>query len=136
MIGKVQSRSIREAGAKAREMGFVLDLSGVSVASAPFDDTDLSNADFRSSNLPDARMARSKMGAARLDHAILINADLSGANAQGASFVGANFKGALLNGTDLRGADLTDARNLTVDQLRKAKIDSSTQLPEYLIGKV
>ena len=136
MIEKTQSRSIREAGAKARKMGFVLDLSGVSVASAPFNDTDLSKADFRNSNLPFARMARSRMGAARLDHAILIEADLSGANAQGASFVGADFKGAILNGTDLRGADLTDARNLTVSQLRKAKLDSRTRLPEYLVGKI
>jgi len=68
--------------------------------------------------------------------------DLSGASLRGANmtkvdaanaiFRGADFEGARLNGAILRGADLTGAKNLTLDQLSHAIIDSKTVLPAYI----
>ena len=52
-------------------------------------------------------------------------ADLSNADLRGADFKDANLQGTILRGADLRGA-----RNLTVEQLRKAIVDSTTKLPE------
>ena len=62
-------------------------------------------------------------------HANLENANLSGADAKNALFRNVNFKDTNLDGTNLRGADLTGAKNLTIEQLRKAHIDKNTILP-------
>jgi len=67
-----------------------------------------------------------------LSGASLREADLSGADATNAKFRSADFDGAVLRGTVLRGADLTGAKNLTVEQLAEAIIDSLTILPEYI----
>jgi uncharacterized protein YjbI with pentapeptide repeats len=67
-----------------------------------------------------------------LSHASLRGANLSRADFTGAILQGADLDGAVMDGTVLRGADLTDARNLTVEQLRKAIIDDTTRLPSYL----
>ena len=77
-----------------------------------------------------------------LHGAFVRRTDLSGASLRGANmrrvdatnanFRGADFKGALLDGAILRGADLTDAKNLTLEQLSSAVIDSGTILPSYI----
>lgn len=70
--------------------------------------------------------------AADLSFANLEDADLSNANAKNAKFVGSNLKNTNFNGTNLVGADLSDARNLTVEQLSSAILDSTTKLPSYI----
>jgi uncharacterized protein YjbI with pentapeptide repeats len=67
-----------------------------------------------------------------LSFASLRDANLSRADFTRAILKGADLKGAIMAGTILRGADLTDAKNLTVEQLRQAIIDDSTVLPSYL----
>jgi uncharacterized protein YjbI with pentapeptide repeats len=77
-----------------------------------------------------------------LHGAFVRRTDLSGASLRGANmtkvdatnavFRGADFEGALLDGAILRGADLTGAKNLTLDQLSHAIIDSRTALPTYI----
>jgi len=67
-----------------------------------------------------------------LSYASLRNANLSDADASGAFFRGADFAGANLTGTVLIGADLTDAKNLTIEQLRSAVTSESTKLPAYI----
>jgi uncharacterized protein YjbI with pentapeptide repeats len=77
-----------------------------------------------------------------LHGAFVRRTDLSGASLRGANmtkvdatnaiFRGADFEGALLNGAILRGADLTGAKNLTLQQLSSAIIDSQTALPNYI----
>jgi uncharacterized protein YjbI with pentapeptide repeats len=74
--------------------------------------------------------------------AFLRRTDLSFASLRGANLTRADFTGALLRGADLeeaimdgtilRGADLTNAKNLTLDQLRRAIVDETTILPSYL----
>jgi uncharacterized protein YjbI with pentapeptide repeats len=70
-----------------------------------------------------------------LSGASLRGANMSKVDATNANFRGANFEGALLDGAILRGADLTDAKNLTLEQLASAVIDSDTILPPYIDRK-
>lgn len=65
-----------------------------------------------------------------LSFANLERANLSRADFTNAVFRGANFKDAVLEGTILKGADLTNAKNLTLSQLKKAILDQNTKLPE------
>lgn len=67
-----------------------------------------------------------------LSRANLRDANLAGADASGAVFRGSDFANANLQDTRLIGADLTDAKNLTVAQLRSAIIDETTKLPDYI----
>ncbi len=67
-----------------------------------------------------------------LSGASLRGANMSKVDATNANFRGADFEGALLDGAILRGADLTGAKNLTLDQLSSAVIDSETVLPAYI----
>jgi uncharacterized protein YjbI with pentapeptide repeats len=77
-----------------------------------------------------------------LHGAFVRRTDLSGASLRGANmtkvdatnaiFRGADFEGALLDGAILTGADLTGAKNLTLEQLSHAVIDSRTALPTYI----
>ena len=62
----------------------------------------------------------------------LSSANLKRADARDAILARVNFDGADMTGMDLRGADLTDARNLTVEQLRSAVVDERTRLPAYI----
>ncbi|GBE43227.1 serine/threonine-protein kinase B [bacterium BMS3Bbin10] len=67
-----------------------------------------------------------------LSNANLHKANLSRADLSGAILRGANLKDTNLFGAILKGADLRDAKNLTVDQLSEAIIDSQTLLPDYI----
>jgi uncharacterized protein YjbI with pentapeptide repeats len=67
-----------------------------------------------------------------LSNALLRGANLTRTDFTGAILRGADLQGAVMQGTILRGADLTDAKNLTLDQLRQAVIDETTLLPSYL----
>jgi uncharacterized protein YjbI with pentapeptide repeats len=67
-----------------------------------------------------------------LSGASLRGANMTNVDATSASFRGADFEGALLDGAILRGADLTGAKNLTLEQLSHAIVDSQTVLPTYI----
>lgn len=64
-----------------------------------------------------------------LSFANLEGANLSRADFTNAVFRGANFRDANLEGTILKGADLTNAKNLTLAQLKQAILDKTTKLP-------
>jgi uncharacterized protein YjbI with pentapeptide repeats len=67
-----------------------------------------------------------------LSGASLRGANMSKVDATNAIFRGADFAGARLDGAILKGADLTEAKNLTIEQLAQAIIDSHTTLPTYI----
>lgn len=79
---------------------------------------------------------RDLTGAARaavdLRRASLRGARLVGADLRRADLRGADFTGADLRGADLRGADLRAALFLTPAQIRSARVDCTTRLPERL----
>ena len=81
--------------------------------------------DFRGANL----------GGTNLTGAYLVRANLGGANLGGVNLTGANLGGADLGGANLSGANLLEADlsgviGLTPDQIRCARIDPSTKLPD------
>ena len=76
-------------------------------------------------DLAGARLAGAGLRAADLRGALLIGADLRGADLRDADLIGADLRGA-----DLRGADLTGALYLTASQVRSARGDRATRLPD------
>jgi uncharacterized protein YjbI with pentapeptide repeats len=97
------------------------------------------NARLRHVNFGHARMQLSRMFAADLRESLFVATELQGADLQDADLRGADFyatnfyqtdfKDAKFEGTVLESVDLTDALNLTVDQLRVAKIRGRVKLP-------
>ncbi len=104
--------------------------------------------------LPDRRIYkkyRASLEHANLIGAILINSDLrevflpfanlegaflSDANLQDAILSFSNLHGARLNNTNLQGADLSSAKNLTVEQLLKAKTLYQAELPDGMEAEI
>lgn len=121
-------------------------LEGANLHKAQLWLADLRSANLKHANLQNALLGKAKLQGADLWFAKLQGAEfwltdlqganfflaemqgvsLEGANLQGAklwkaNLEGANFEGANLEDVDLRGANLRGARNLTADQLGKAK---------------
>lgn len=70
------------------------------------------------------------------DGSWFIEVDLENAWFDCSSLRGADFRGANLQNTDFSGSDLPGARNLTLDQLQKAKSLYKTQLNHRLLSKI
>ena len=92
-------------------------------------------ADFRRANLTGACLVRANLGGANLGGVNLTGANLGGADLGGANLFeadlsGANLLEADLSGANLLGADLSGVIGLTPDQIRCARIDPSTKLPD------
>ena len=124
-------------------------LSDANLSDARLINANLSDANIRGANLSDANIRGANLSDANLSDARLINANLSDANLRGANLSGAdlfdanlsdaNLRGANLSGSDLFdanlsdanliGANLSNARNLTEEQLSKARL-CRTRLPE------
>ena len=96
------------------------DLNGAQLTGADLSGARLDGAKLGGAYLIDARLALVNLTLAKLDVADLRRADLGGADLTKAD----------LSETDLRGADLRNAKNLTQQQIDKAKGDSNTKLPD------
>lgn len=97
----------------------------------------LSASNMQGVNLRGAKLKGASLTIANLEGASLDGADLSRANLQGANFMGANLlevdlAESNLQGTNFRGADLTNAKNIELQQIESAYVDSTTTLPDYL----
>ena len=102
-------------------------LSGVHLEGAILHGTNLKEAILREAHLENAslvgaRLEKAYLGGARLDGAILRDAHLEDAYASEAR----------LDGADLLGADLTGAFGLTWEQIKTARKDNRTRLPNDL----
>lgn len=91
---------------------------------------DLAYAVMRGANLLLANLSRAQLREADLVLANLRGADLRHADLSGANLVGARLTGVDLSHANICGADLSTAEDLTEEQLRETKGDSSTKLPE------
>ena len=96
--------------------------------------SELQGADLQRSDLSGASMLLANLYKANLDRVNLKGAKLTFVNFEGARLTGAILDGAdlqhaRLKGADLSSVDLSGALNLTVDQLKLAKIDGRTTLP-------
>jgi len=110
-------------------------LAGTNLAGADLTGANLTGATLKGSNLARARLNRIRLAGSNLAGSNLAQADLTGADLAGADLSGANLPGAKLNGAnlsnaDLRAANLTSVTGLVCDQLRAAKTDRTTVLPD------
>jgi uncharacterized protein YjbI with pentapeptide repeats len=96
----------------------------------PKEKPDLSFAVMRGADLMLADLSGALLGEADLVLANLRGADLRHADLRGANLVGARLTGVDLSHANICGADLSTAEDLTDEQLRHAKGDGQTKLPE------
>jgi uncharacterized protein YjbI with pentapeptide repeats len=123
-----------------------LDFSHVSFLKSSFANSNLENAIFFSSELPEVIFSGSNLSGANFGKAQLQSANLMGANLKGTNFseaqlfaanlMGANLKGTNFDKAQLRAANLRDVRNLTQSQLDLACGDKFTKLDVGLTIKV
>jgi uncharacterized protein YjbI with pentapeptide repeats len=131
------------------EFSTSVNLEGVNLAHARMQSSSLMFANLRnssllSSELQGANLQRSDLSGARMLLANLYKADLDRVNLKGANLTFADLGGAKLTraildnadlhyaklkGADLSSVDLSGVLNLTIDQLKAAKIDGHTTLP-------
>lgn len=116
------------------------DLRGANLRGAILREATLSEADLCYANLSWADLTGADLGQADLSNVNLSNAHLSRANLRGANLSGTPLGRTRYDsifrsggsGADLTNTDLTEARGLTCDQIRVAKTDKTTKLPNAL----
>lgn len=119
------------SGANLTEASLIrADLSGADLSWADFNGAQLTGADLSGAVLRGAKMGGAFLTDARLLQANLTQAKLDGADLRRADLTGADLNGAELGEADLSGADLSSARNLSQQQIEKAKGNVATKLPE------
>ena len=127
-------------------------LFGVILERTFFMKADLRGAQFDSSSFQEANMKNANFKQAQLMRTDFREANLNGANLTKASLKAADLRGAFFNSADLQdvnfeGADLqkakfcggnpsNDAKNLEVDQIKKAKNWQEAELPKYWLEKL
>lgn len=102
-------------------------LSEVHLEEANLAGISLEDAILRETHLEHANLAEAKMERTYLSNSWLNGTTLRSANLREAYLSGSRFEGA-----DLLGADLREAFGLTWDQIKTAKKDNRTRLPDYL----
>ncbi|HET7011582.1 MAG TPA: pentapeptide repeat-containing protein [Anaerolineales bacterium] len=117
-----ESKLVLEAVEELRARNWLEDgsLRGVVLCHAHLERADLCKA-----NLAEVDLHQAHLQGADLSMAKLIGAKLTRANLEGV-----NFSAADLSGADLFKADMRDARNLSLDQLSKAKRLSFATMPD------
>ncbi|MBF8188325.1 pentapeptide repeat-containing protein [Nonomuraea sp. K274] len=126
---------LREAQLQGADL-IAAKMTGARLGGARVTRAKLHGAVLNAARLADTDFTRSDLRGARLVNAIgpgakFVRTDLSGADLTGANLAGADFKRVKMVETNLGSADLTNARNLTLAQLRTARgINASTRLPE------
>jgi BTB/POZ domain-containing protein KCTD9 len=88
---------------------------------ANLNEAELRLADLRGANLKEANLIKAKLGTTKMHRAILIRADLEGADLRGCRFYYTDFRGANLEGADLSAVKFAKVKNLTLEQIKKAK---------------
>ena len=106
----------------------------------------LKSANLRNAYLPFANLRRVSLHNSNLQNAFLFSINLEGAylsnvNLQGAILSFSNLQGARLDNTNLQGCDLhranlKNAKNLTVEQLLKAKTLYQAKLPDGMEAEI
>ncbi|WP_345661235.1 pentapeptide repeat-containing protein [Streptomyces venetus] len=116
-------------------------LAGVNLTGAELINANLARAyrylelrtmNLTDANLTDANLSNTDLTDANLSNTDLTNANLSNANLSNANLSGADLPNTNLSGADLSGAQLRSAGYLRAEQVVKAVIDSTTELPAYL----
>jgi uncharacterized protein YjbI with pentapeptide repeats len=117
-------------------------LIGANLCGANLNGANLSGANLNAAKLQQTEIYFANLSEASLTEADLYQANLIGANLYRATFyqanltqanlMGANFSEANLSDVKLEGTILTGAKNLELQQIRKALGDRTTRLPDYI----
>ncbi|MCH7501566.1 MAG: pentapeptide repeat-containing protein [Nitrospinae bacterium] len=107
------------------------DLTWQVLIGANFGRARLSYANLSYANLSYANLCEADLIEAKLYNTNLTEAELSRAKLNGADFCQADTTGA-----DFRNTDLSAVKNLTMSQIRAAKVDETTRLPRNLKQKM
>jgi uncharacterized protein YjbI with pentapeptide repeats len=128
-----------------KEMLIGIELPDTLISNSNFEKANFSGANFKNSSLVGTNFRGASLVGINFENALLMNTDfrcsdectdLVGANMKNANLSKANLQNAFLLEANLNGAILTDAfldgaKDLTVEQLRGAKL-CRTLLPKYL----
>jgi len=117
-------------------------LIGANLSGANLNGANLSGANLNAAKLQQTEVYFANLSEASLTEADLYQANFIGANLQRATFyqanltqanlMGANFLQANLSDVKLEGTILTGAKNLELQQIKKALGDRTTRLPDYM----
>lgn len=112
-------------------------LAGAKFAGAILSEVHLEEANLAGIHLEDAilrnaHVERANLTEAKMERTFLLNTRLAGARLRNANLREAHLLGTRFDEADLLGADLTDAFGLTWDQLKTARKDNRTRLPNDL----
>lgn len=102
-------------------------LSGANLNAAKLQQTEVYFANLSEASLTEADLYQANLIGANLHRATFYQANLTQANLMGANFLEAN-----LSDVKLEGTILTGAKNLELQQIRKALGDRTTRLPDYI----
>ncbi|QLE53084.1 pentapeptide repeat-containing protein (plasmid) [Nostoc sp. C057] len=91
------------------------------LSNANLERASLNTADLSSANLSNANLSNANLEGANLSNANLEGANLEGAKLSSAKLSSADLQGANLEDANLNSANLEDAKNLTSEQVKKAK---------------
>jgi uncharacterized protein YjbI with pentapeptide repeats len=108
------------------------DLGGANLVKAYLGWADLSHADLKGAKISEANLAGADLKEASLARADFREANLAGADLRGANLWETDLRGANLLDADLREADLRGVKNLTEEQISRARDLTGAKLPAYL----
>ena len=100
------------------------------------DHANLKGANFKNSNMPNARLVSANLQGVNFEEADLQNANFIVANLQGVNFKEADLQNAILVIANLQGADLSSTKNLTAEQLLKAETLYKAKLPNGMEAEI
>lgn len=106
---------------------FKFDLSNSYVFNA-----DLSFTNFFKINFSDSIMLKCSSDETNLSNSLFVNSILKNCEFTETNFQGCDFKRCDLSGSTFEKCDLRNAKNLTQEQINKAKFDEATKLPREI----
>jgi len=141
---------------RGSDLSFVDFCSVPSLSEIDFQETTLNSAKFigvqiRNSNFTRSDLKNTFCWQADFSGLEFMGANFSGAKLAGVKFIGSNLHGAIfsfadltctdffgadLSGALLHGVNLKEAKNLSIDQIKSARIDENTIFPDYLIDQL
>ena len=116
-------RRVNLAGAK---------FAGVILSEVHLEEANLAGIRLDEAILRDSHLEQANLTEAKVEGAFLLNTRFNGSRLRAANLREAFLVGTRFDGADLLAADLTDAFGLTWEQIKTARKDNRTRLPDYL----
>ena len=107
-------------------------LAGAILSEVHLEEANLAGIHLEDAILRDAHVERANLTEAKMERTFLLNTHLAGTRLRNANLREAHLLGTRFDDAELLGADLTDAFGLTWEQIKTAKKDNRTRLPDYL----